>query len=331
MESLTSDVNHFIGASDAILTSLDKIAEDIIAITPPGGPLRKLADAQVAALKRMREDKVQFIDRAFKDTFATPLNQYMNQYREIQSRVTERDRRGEEGDKLGKEKEKQSAKGDPRMGGTETRLEAARASYEDLNAELIRDMPILVGDSEKFFFPILALFILNQQKFWNSMTTQINWLAGNVDPATAHVPSLKDVITEKLASSMTRRYQSSSNPWATAPGEPSGGANPYAAPPGGSPYGTQPAATNPYGAAPVANAYPQAGFAPPQPIPPRPSAPAQPRVLQAQALWDFNGQPGELSFRAGEIVVVHSQQGEWWQGELRGQRGSFPGNYVKMM
>lgn len=43
-----------------------------------------------------------------------------------QTRIKERDHRGHEMDKIQKEKEKYVAKGDPRLGGTETRLESAR-------------------------------------------------------------------------------------------------------------------------------------------------------------------------------------------------------------
>jgi hypothetical protein len=63
--------------------------------------------------------------------------------------------------------------------------------YDDLNAELIADMPKLVADSENFFSPLglfrlfscfsfqdseillVALFIVNQAKFWQAMTSHV--------------------------------------------------------------------------------------------------------------------------------------------------------------
>lgn len=33
----------------------------------------------------------------------------------------------------------------------------------------------------------------------------------------------------------------------------------------------------------------------------------------------------------GERVTVLSMEGDWWEGELRGRRGVFPANYVKLL
>lgn len=51
------------------------------------------------------------------------------------------------------------------------------------------------------------------------------------------------------------------------------------------------------------------------------------------AMYDFDSQgDGDLSFREGDRIRVikktNSSQ-DWWEGELRGYRGSFPANYVK--
>eukprot|EP00056_Hartaetosiga_gracilis_P013297 m.219360 g.219360 ORF g.219360 m.219360 type:complete len:1424 (-) comp13823_c0_seq2:127-4398(-) len=52
-----------------------------------------------------------------------------------------------------------------------------------------------------------------------------------------------------------------------------------------------------------------------------------------RAICDFNtGEEGDLVFRAGQVIVV-SDQGEgvesWWEGELDGKFGCFPGTFVK--
>jgi len=349
MEALTHDLNAFISGADAILNALQQLAEDTQALVQGGhGPdMKQLCEMQMATVKRMKDEKAATIDKVFKEQFILPLNNYMGQYREINNRVVERNRRGEEADKLTTTKEKQTAKGDPRMGGTEIRLETAKQAYEELNIELIRDMPLLIADSDKFFHPVIALMIVNQNKFWTAMAGQISWLATNANLSMAAIPKLVEVITSKMDSAMTRRYQSSANPWAAPPGgDPyasgSGGAQ---APPQGypgpgygapAPYGPpQPAyggAQPSYGAQP---AYPPAAQNAPVPsLPPRPGGapPALPnKTPQAQALWDFNGVPGELSFRAGEMINIQTSQGDWWTGELRGQTGAFPGNYVKML
>ncbi|KAI8844296.1 hypothetical protein BJ741DRAFT_655945 [Chytriomyces cf. hyalinus JEL632] len=67
--------------------------------------------------------------------------------------------------------------------------------------------------------------------------------------------------------------------------------------------------------------------------------PAQPPALPAKhpmsiksvtALYDFDGQrAGDLSFITGDRILVLKDQGEWWEGELKGVRGVFPCNYVQ--
>lgn len=45
--------------------------------------------------------------------------------------------------------------------------------------------------------------------------------------------------------------------------------------------------------------------------------------------FSFNGQePGDLTVRAGDTVRLIDYAGEWWKGELNGETGIFPGNYV---
>jgi hypothetical protein len=294
--------------------------------------MKTLCDQQIATVKRMREDKKNNLEPQLHDSFMKPLLNYMGQYRELSSRVTERNRRGEEMDKLAHQKEKQAAKGDIKLQGTQTCLDAAKQAYDDLNAELIADMPKLVADTEHFFQPIVSLFIVNQAKFWQAMSAHVVHLSQTADLSKAYVPQIQEVITPKLQSSLTRKYQSSANPWAAAPGEDpnaAASANPYGNPPP-NPYGTaQPLAvppTNPYG---QSNPYAAAGPS----VPPRPGGQPTlpPRIPQARANWDFSGQPGELSFRAGEIINVTNSQGDWWQGECQGRKGAFPGNYVQML
>lgn len=49
-----------------------------------------------------------------------------------------------------------------------------------------------------------------------------------------------------------------------------------------------------------------------------------------EALYLYQSQePGDLSFNAGDIIVVQKKDGEWWTGLLNGQSGIFPSNYVR--
>ena len=37
----------------------------------------------------------------------------------------------------------------------------------------------------------------------------------------------------------------------------------------------------------------------------------------------------ELTFYKGSVINVLSKEGEWWKGEMNGQTGMFPSNYVQ--
>ncbi|CAG5853966.1 unnamed protein product [Menidia menidia] len=48
------------------------------------------------------------------------------------------------------------------------------------------------------------------------------------------------------------------------------------------------------------------------------------------ALYTYESpQPGDLTFREGDVILVSKREGEWWNGSIGDQRGLFPSNYVK--
>ena len=60
---------------------------------------------------------------------------------------------------------------------------------------------------------------------------------------------------------------------------------------------------------------------------PQPKLSSQNLVL---ALYSYTAQSSdELSFHKGSVLTVLSKDGEWWRGELNGQVGLFPSNYVQ--
>ncbi|KAL0954700.1 hypothetical protein HGRIS_003649 [Hohenbuehelia grisea] len=68
-------------------------------------------------------------------------------------------------------------------------------------------------------------------------------------------------------------------------------------------------------------------------VPPPPPPPQQPQYLfQAKALWDYNADPNDLSFRAGDIIdVVEETNPDWWTGRLNGRQALFPSNYAEKL
>ena len=69
-----------------------------------------------------------------------------------------------------------------------------------------------------------------------------------------------------------------------------------------------------------------------RPPPPPPRAPSN-SGLWVTALYDFSGQSeGDLVFKEGDrikVVKKTDSTDDWWQGELRGVKGSFPANYCE--
>lgn len=66
---------------------------------------------------------------------------------------------------------------------------------------------------------------------------------------------------------------------------------------------------------------------------PPPKKPAAGTSVQARALFSYNAQRhDELSFTEDEVIsVLNKNSSGWWEGEVSGRRGLFPGNYVEEM
>lgn len=70
------------------------------------------------------------------------------------------------------------------------------------------------------------------------------------------------------------------------------------------------------------------------PPPPPKRIGSQNSGIFAVALYSFDGQSqGDLSFKEGDQIKVIKKTDstdDWWEGELRGVKGSFPANYCKL-
>lgn len=81
----------------------------------------------------------------------------------------------------------------------------------------------------------------------------------------------------------------------------------------------------------IASPNPAAGKKKPPPPPPKKIGSFHGEYVTA--MYDFDGQgEGDLVFREGDrirVVKKTNSSQDWWEGELRGQKGSFPANYCK--
>ena len=54
---------------------------------------------------------------------------------------------------------------------------------------------------------------------------------------------------------------------------------------------------------------------------------SEPKYYKA-LYWYKSDEPGDLSFEAGEIILVTKAQRDWWIGSIGERTGTFPANYV---
>lgn len=322
-----------------------KLAENLVSQCNDSDPKIQVLKDNVAIVDSMIAEKMK-LEEEVRRLFLDPLNKYKQQYREMDERIRERQRRCDEMDKLASEIKKYTEKKDPRLAGTERRHESVKRSYEDLNTELIAELPKIVADKGAFLEPLVAVLIDIQAKFYSGMGTKLQEVQVKVSHIDRNlVLTHPRVILPREQSAISRNYsqfvQTVSQPTSSVPPQNYGYNQTYTQPPPQSygqpqqPYG-QP--TQPYG-----QPQPQYVQNQPQsygtqtklpPVPPNrgnlPQPP--PKFPRATALWDFETtEPEELPFRTGDVLNIHSQQGGWWKAELNGRIGLIPSNYVKLV
>lgn len=92
-------------------------------------------------------------------------------------------------------------------------------------------------------------------------------------------------------------------------------------------YAPQPSSSTSSYSAPIL-----AAVASPAPAPPAAAA-SQPIASRVRALFDFTPtESGELAFRKGDVLrVLDSVYEHWWRGEVNGEVGIFPVNFVEVL
>jgi len=230
----------------------------------------------------------------------------------------------------------------------DARYKQAREEYERLANEMIVDCDRLHNGIAPFLEPCVAIFMQEQAAYattYGRVMSKFNNYADGAD--TRILYDYHDVITtqtesssgedgnlpnykpkKKITPAQINAYSTvvdgahapefvdshvgystpASSEMASAPSAPAGGASS--------------AGTASYRAGPGPARSGRACPPPPQ------RGPAQQRC---RALYDFDAEDAtELSFRAGDVINIIKKSQDWWEGELNGRRGLFPGNYVEM-
>jgi len=352
LKKLAKEVHDWTKNLRAISDGHRDLGESISGLYDSGSSLWTLNQTNQAACIEIDKAR-QALEEALVADVVTPIDKYLSQYKLIEKRCTERDRRRVDMDRYRlrvKDLQQHAAQDPTKLPKAEAEYNAAKAGYDEINDELIRDMLALNADRTGFFDPCFAAIILAQANYYarlQQICGQMVGMAGHIDPKKAH--DMRFVITDESVTAAAKvyapgDYQAKAPQYSAAPayssqppayggggGQPAyGGQAPPAygggAPPayggGGGGYPPQQGTGSTYGAQPVR--------APPS-LPGRPGAPA-PRVEQAQALYAFNAEaPTELSFQPGQILTIITRSGDWWEAEINGRRGLVPANYLQMM
>jgi len=222
----------------------------------------------------------------------------------------------------------------------------ARAGYERLAHEMIVDCERLHSAISPFLEPCVAVFMQEQADYattYGRVMGQFATIAQGVD--TTLLYDYHDVITMQSESSSgpdgaLPQYKPKKKITAAQISAYSTTVDGAHAPefvdshisygsPAGSEVGAAPTGPGAYSSpAPQGGGYGASAARPARPMPPPPARGGAPKC---RALYDFDAEDAtELSFRAGDVITIIKKSQDWWEGELNGRRGLFPGNYVEM-
>jgi len=270
-------------------------------------------------------------DEQVRKDFLDPTSKYLGQFKEAKERIAERNTRCVDMDRYGRDLRtlQEKATHQAKVTTAQQKYDAAVSNYTQLNDELLQDLPRLYEDRIPYFDPLLGTYTSGLAEFYRNSakaSAEILGLVQHIDKQSIH--NHQRVITPTEASSAKFKVTVG-----TATGSRSSGSyahqgedNAYAQATAPADSYAQPHQPPPYQAA------PHHAPAPSPATRQLPVAPSKPALIKAKALYDFNPQEAnELGFRIGDIVTIHKQSGDWWEGELNGRKGLLPSNYVQLL
>eukprot|EP01112_Ceratiomyxa_fruticulosa_P014433 TRINITY_DN4130_c0_g1_i1.p1 TRINITY_DN4130_c0_g1~~TRINITY_DN4130_c0_g1_i1.p1 ORF type:complete len:441 (+),score=103.26 TRINITY_DN4130_c0_g1_i1:110-1324(+) len=292
----------------------------------------------------------QQLDEHIKKNVLEPLNQYLVQFKEVKDRMKELEVRRIDMDRYNREFQKD------RKLSIENKYKVAKEGYDELLAELMRDLPTLFDDRVNFMEPVYAALIKSSNTFYTQsasasglvlpVVSQINEaLAAThpkiitpsdrssvsknyratgifVSPGTTVTPAQMSTTNSNTTTINTSKIEAKSSPQPSAPILEATYTN----------NTVQESNTNPFvEETPMITPGNEATFSE---VPLTPNS--EPRSLEPETkqmlmgLYDFNAEdPRELSFMKGDIMELVREEGEWFEVSISGRLGLIPSNYVK--
>lgn len=296
---LNEDIVKMVKIMKEVAVIQNKMAEDFYEMFDTGSDMYNVGLKNQDVAKFLDNARIQ-LEEQLRVDFIEPLSKYQGQFKEMKDRIELRGTRRVDMDRYASSVKKAQEKYDKaKLETSEAKYAAAKINYESLNSELLQDLPKLFEDRLTFFSPAFATYLTAWAEYYRQgakTTQEIISMVSHIDRQSIH--TLPRVTTDTANSSASKKetaYNVAKEKEANRP--PSSEYSPASSPPLGS--------------------------APP---------PSAPKAVQAKALFDFNAQDSsELPFRAGDIITIRAQNGEWWEGELNGRRGLLPSNYVQLI
>lgn len=286
------------------------IAEDFYNIYGSGAQLYN------AALKN--QDIAKFIDNSrlqlenqLKADLIDPINKYLGQFKEIKERIAIQETRRIDVERYSRDMKSYTEKNNTaKLSSIEPKFEVAKNNYASLTDELMTDMPALYEDRILFFDPCFSTYLSGVAEYYRQSTK----VTAEVIPLVAHVKresihNHQRVITPTEESAATHKVTAVS----------------------GSNVSSRSSFQN---SSSIQSVEDDRKSSLPNSVPPsRPVPNPQKKTLKkAKCIFDFHAQEsGELGFITGDILTIHTQNGEWWEAELNGKKGLIPSNYVEVI
>jgi len=281
------------------------------------------------------------LDEQLRTDFIEPVSKYLGQYKDIKHRLDQEDTRRVDMDRYSRDvrTSQEKNKGQGSVNQKEQKYETAKTNYQNLHDELGRDLPLLYEDRIPFFDPGFATYLTLLSQYYASLaksTAEVSAMVQHVNRSAIHdhprvtTPPDQSSASHRVSSPGSDRKPQTQPQTTFAP-------PPNLSEPQKTSFETQKTSydTNSSSSSTTghSNPVPQATARPMPILPTNKSVPTPPsKGVKAQALFDFNAQESnELPFKVGDIITIVKQSGEWWEGELNGQKGLLPSNYVKLM